>query len=155
MHSGSDRPGPVERAGARTEAQLGAVLVVDDHEVNRRLCAAYCDLLNLSCELAASGAEAVAAVQRARFDLVLMDIQMPGMSGIEATLAIRALPGPAGQVPIIAVTSDVDPADREAYRASGMADVVAKPFSAARLFKAISDVMGLARTEPRSWADQG
>jgi CheY-like chemotaxis protein len=142
---------PPEATSDATAAQLGNVLVVDDHEINRRLCAAYCDLLNFSCELAASGAEAIEAMQRSHFDLVLMDIQMPGMSGVEAACIIRAMAGPAGRVPIIAVTSDADPQDRQIYHASGMDDVVAKPISVGRLFRAISDALGLSQGEPRSW----
>jgi CheY-like chemotaxis protein len=153
MNSGPDRPELIDRAPqATTASQPGKVLIVDDHEVNRRLFAAYCDLLNLGCEFAANGEEAVAAVQKSPFDLVLMDIQMPVMNGIEATRAIRGLAGPAARVPIIAVTSDADSQDRETYLASGMRDVVAKPISVGRLFSAINDVLGLAQGERRSWA---
>jgi CheY-like chemotaxis protein len=153
MSPAPHRPRPVPPSEQTSDAAAsGNVLIVDDHEISRRLCAAYCDLLNFSCELAASGAEAIEAMRRSRFDLVLMDIQMPGMSGVETVRIIRAMTGPAGQVPIIAVTSEADPQDRQVYNAIGMDDVVPKPISVGRLFRAITDALGLRQGEPRSWA---
>ncbi len=134
--------------------RLARVLVVDDHEASRRLCAAFCDLFHFSCEAVRSGAEAIEALRAGEFDVVLMDIHMPGVGGVETARAIRALPGPAARVPIIAVTTDTGRAETDRYLASGMADVVAKPITPARLYRAISRAVGLPEAEPRSWGDE-
>jgi CheY-like chemotaxis protein len=125
----------------RLPAGMAKVLIVDDDPVHRRVCAAYCDLFDMVCQCASSGAQAIEALRHQRFDVVLMDIRMPGMSGLEAARAIRAMPR-AADLPIIAVTAATDPADAEHYRAQGMADVVAKPITPSVLFKAIAGVLG-------------
>jgi CheY-like chemotaxis protein len=133
--------------------RIARVLIVDDHEVSRRICAAICDLFHCAWECASSGPEAIAALGRSHFDVVLMDIHMPGMTGLETLAAIRALDAPAGKVPVIAVTNDAGPAETQAYLAAGMMDVVPKPVPPARLYRAISDAAGRAgEGEPRSWA---
>ena len=144
------RPATSREAGV--SSRVARVLIVDDHEVSRRVCAACCDLFDFECEVVRSGAEAIEAVRLAHFDVVLMDIHMPGMSGLDAAMAIRALAGPAGRVPIIAVTTDASPAECAGYLAVGMADVAPKPITPSRLFRAISAVVGAAAAEPRSWA---
>ena len=131
------------------------VLIVDDHDVSRRICAALCELFHCAYECVSSGAEAIEALQRRPFDLVLMDIRMPGMNGLEAASAIRALPEPAARTPIVAVTSDAGAVEARTYLASGMADVVPKPITPSRLHKAIKEALVLAGREPRSWASAG
>ena len=88
-----------------------------------------------------NGVEAVAALRgvssEASYDLVLMDVQMPEMDGLTATGKIRALPGAAARVPIIALTANAMAGDRERYLASGMTDYVSKPISPQALFAAI------------------
>ena len=117
---------------------LPRVLIVDDNEVNRRICGTFCEMAGYECDFAEDGAEAVEAAAQTVFALVLMDIHMPRMDGVAAALAIRALPGRSGAVPIIAVTTSVDPADERRYRAAGMTDVVAKPLTPARLLEAMA-----------------
>jgi CheY-like chemotaxis protein len=141
-----------DSARAPDSPRIARVLIVDDHDVSRRICAGICDLFHCAWECASSGAEALAALGRGSFDVVLMDIQMPGMNGLETTRAIRAMPGRAGQVPIVAVTNDAGPEQTQSYLAAGMADVVPKPVPPARLFKAIIDAVGRGRYEQRSWA---
>ncbi len=70
--------------------------------------------------LAEDGAAAVELAARERFDVVLMDVQMPVMDGMEATRRIRRLPPPAGAVPILALTANVMASERERYLAAGM-----------------------------------
>jgi CheY-like chemotaxis protein len=93
------------------------------------------------------GRTAVAAAASGRFDLVLMDIKMPGMDGVEATRRIRSGAGAASQVPIVALTANADPADAAFYRASGMNGVVEKPLKPERLLQAMNAVLPLAPEE--------
>jgi CheY-like chemotaxis protein len=87
--------------------------------------------------LVANGLLAVEAVRRGDYDLVLMDLQMPGMDGMEATQAIRALGGPRASLPIIAMTANAFEEDRQACLDAGMDDYVAKPIDVAQLAQAI------------------
>jgi CheY-like chemotaxis protein len=84
-------------------------------------------------ETAVNGVEAVAAVQQADFDVVLMDVQMPELDGIEATRRIRALAPPKCDVAIIALTANAMSGARELYLEAGMNDYLSKPVSPAEL----------------------
>jgi CheY-like chemotaxis protein len=128
------------------------ILIADDRSANRAICSAYCDLFDFGAETVCDGQEALEAARRTRFDVILMDIDMPRMNGIEAARAIRALPGPAGDTPIIGVTALVRPEDETRHLANGFWSVVAKPFSASRLFAAINDALWAVGPESRSWA---
>ncbi len=119
--------------------QRGAhVLVVDDNATNRMVAEALCEMFDYTSECVVDGVEAVDAARTGRFDLILMDIRMPRMDGVEATKAIRRLPGAAGAVPIIALTANADPEDAKIYLAAGMHSVVEKPLKPERLLEAIS-----------------
>jgi PAS domain S-box-containing protein len=89
-------------------------------------------------DMVVNGKEAVAAVLRTSYDVVLMDVQMPEMDGMSATLAIRGLNGPQRTVPIIALTANALVGQREKYLAVGMNDYVTKPIKPATLFAAIN-----------------
>ena len=92
--------------------------------------------------LAANGREAIDAFERAPFDLVLMDVQMPEVGGLEATAAIRKLERErGGHVPIVALTARAMTGDREQFLAAGMDGYLAKPFSAQALF-ALLETLG-------------
>jgi CheY-like chemotaxis protein len=104
-------------------------------------------LFGCTCETVTDGVEGVEAARDRRFDAILMDIKMPRMDGVQATLAIRGLPGPAGAVPIIALTANADPDDARRYVAAGMAEVVEKPIKAERLFNAIRAAVGATTDE--------
>ena len=114
------------------------VLVVDDNATNRMVAEGLCEMFDCTSECAEDGAEAVEAARSGRFDLILMDIKMPRMDGMEATRTIRGFPGPAGMVPIIALTANADPEDAKAYVACGMASVVEKPIKPERLLEAMN-----------------
>jgi len=101
-------------------------------------------------EAVENGREAVAAVQRGGFDLVLMDVMMPEMDGLAATEAIRRLSGPASRIPIIGLTANAMASDQERSLAAGMTHFETKPISAARLGAAITQVLAAAdRAEGR------
>jgi signal transduction histidine kinase/CheY-like chemotaxis protein len=103
------------------------VLVAEDNAVNQHLIASALKQAGILVDIVGDGVEAVHAVKRQPYDLVLMDIRMPVMNGVEATQRIRALPTPAGKLPIIAMTANAMAGDREEYLAAGMDDYVAKP----------------------------
>jgi CheY-like chemotaxis protein len=83
----------------------------------------------------------VTAAATGRFDLILMDVKMPGMDGVEATRLIRSGSGAGSRLPILAVTANADPTDAAFYRASGMNGVVEKPLKPECLFAAMSGVL--------------
>lgn len=114
------------------------VLVVDDNATNRMVAEGLCEMFDCTSECAQDGVEAVEAARSGRFDLILMDIKMPRMDGIEATRIIRSLPGAAGQTPIIALTANADAEDARTYIACGMSSVVEKPIKPERLLMAMN-----------------
>ena len=113
------------------------VLVVDDNATNRMVVEALCEMFDCSTESVTDGVEAVEAAGAGRFDVILMDIKMPRMDGVAATREIRKLPGPAGRVPIIALTANADPDEVAEYMAAGMRAVVEKPIKPERLMEAL------------------
>jgi signal transduction histidine kinase/FixJ family two-component response regulator len=113
------------------------VLVAEDNTVNQVLIQAVLQRMGHWAEIAEDGLAAVRAVQRQVHDLVLMDMQMPEMDGLEATRAIRQLPGPACQVPIVAMTANAREEDRRACLDAGMDDYVSKPIDLNDLARAI------------------
>ncbi len=137
-----DRGEPV---AAATEPALSApsrpplrILVAEDNDVNQILINAVLTRMGHVVHLVADGQLAVEAVRRGDYDLVLMDLQMPGMDGMEATQAIRALGGAQAGLPIIAMTANAFEADRQACLAAGMDDYIAKPIDMEQLARALA-----------------
>ena len=118
------------------------ILVVDDVPANRDLLQEMLRRHGHVVEVAKNGAVAVERVGRQTFDVVLMDVQMPVMDGMEATRRIRALPPPAGAVPIFALTANVVASDRERHLAAGMNLCLTKPVIWPELFAALAGVAG-------------
>ncbi len=121
------------------------VLLAEDTPVNQTLVTLLLTRMGHEVTVASNGVEAVDTYRSGVFDLVLMDIQMPGMSGVEATVAIRALEHERGQsrTPIIAVTAHALQGDRERYLSSGMDGYVAKPLSVDSLRREMQRCMAL------------
>ena len=116
------------------------VLVVDDNRINRIVAVKSLEALGAEAVAVDSGAESIDAVQQSAFDLVLMDVNMPEMDGLEATRRIRALDPAVAGIPIIALTADVMSHRNAAYMKAGMDGVAPKPFSPAQLVAAIAGI---------------
>ncbi len=126
-----------ERVAPAVEGAL-RILVVDDVAVNRELVSAILSPFDVALSTAASGAEAVRATLDAAFDLILMDLQMPGMDGLAAARAIRANADLNRATPIIALSANVLPAHVRGSLAAGMNDHIAKPIDPADLLGKIA-----------------
>ncbi|WP_297799637.1 response regulator [uncultured Brevundimonas sp.] len=113
------------------------VLIADDNATNRVVARALCEMFGCTSETVEDGQEAVDTVRGGNFDLILMDIKMPRLDGVQATRAIRALPDDRSTTPIIALTANADPDDVAGYLDAGMVCVVEKPIKPERLRMAI------------------
>ena len=112
------------------------ILVAEDNATNRLVALGQLKKLGYEAETACNGQEAVEAVETGRFDLVLMDCEMPVMDGFEATRRIRASSRPA--FPIVALTANAMPADRDRCLRAGMSDFLAKPVELRQLADTIA-----------------
>jgi PAS domain S-box-containing protein len=119
----------------------GRILIAEDGEANQLVAAAILRKAGYAVDLARDGEEALGAARTAAYDLVLMDVRMPRMDGLAATVAIRGLEGPAGRVPIIAMTAAVMPNEVVRCLEAGMDGHVAKPMDLTALLAAVSDIL--------------
>jgi signal transduction histidine kinase/ActR/RegA family two-component response regulator len=124
-------PGPDGAAGLD-------VLVAEDNDVNQLVIRAVLTQMGHRCELVGDGLTVVERAAARHWDLVLMDIQMPGLDGLTATRRIRALPGALGRVPIVALTANAMTEERRSYLDAGMDDHLSKPLDARQLARMLS-----------------
>jgi two-component system, sensor histidine kinase and response regulator len=125
------------------------VLLAEDSRVNQKLATALLNKHGHAVTVASNGKEAIAAWEKDRFDVVLMDVQMPEMDGIEATAVLRTRERQSGRrTPIIAMTAYAMKGDREMCLEAGMDDYVSKPVRAQQLFAAIERVLQRGITQP-------
>jgi signal transduction histidine kinase/DNA-binding response OmpR family regulator len=123
------------------------VLLAEDNNINQKFMRAVLSKAGHHVEVAANGHQAVDAVRRADYDVVLMDVQMPELDGIQATKQIRALPPPKCNVPIIALTAHAMAGAREEYLKAGMDDYASKPVEPAVL---LAKLAALAAARPEA-----
>jgi two-component system, sensor histidine kinase len=128
-----------------SETRALRVLVVDDHPINREVACVMLWAAGCETAIARDGVEAVEAVRDGGFDLILMDVRMPRMDGLQATRAIRALDGPSAVTPIVAMTADAMPEDVSRCLAAGMDGHMAKPISQSLLWTTLSRVLDRER----------
>lgn len=126
-------PAPRPDASSTPNRPAWHVLVAEDHPVNRKVLGIILRDLGHSVSFAEDGAQALTMAREQDFDLVLMDIHMPNMNGLDSARAIRALPGERARTPIIAVTADVMNEAQERSLKAGMDDFISKPIEPRQL----------------------
>ncbi len=124
-------------AGAEGESRSARILVAEDNLVNQKVILRILQRGGYEVDVVANGAEAVDAIVTGLYDVILMDVQMPVMDGLQATRTIRSLPGPTRQPYIIALTAAATEVDRHACLTAGMNDFIAKPAQAKALLDAV------------------
>ncbi len=125
------------------------ILVVDDNKTNQLIFTKMVESGGYVCRVAGDGEEALIVLERERFDLVLMDVNMPGIDGIEATKLQRVAELGSVRVPIIGITADASPDMAQKCRSAGMDDHLVKPVSTSALLHAIDQVLAQAAPHGR------
>ena len=114
------------------------VLLAEDVKLNQVLTQKLLARSGYQIDIAENGIQAIEAMQNAAYDVILMDVQMPKMDGIEATKLIRMMAGDKKHVPIIALTAQADVNTEDELRAAGMDDYISKPINFDILFSKLS-----------------
>jgi PAS domain S-box-containing protein len=151
LSAGEGREGTAEVAmdGKQATSSPLRILLAEDNAMNQKVALRLLERLGYSADVASNGLEALAALERKPYDVVLMDVQMPELDGLDATRRICELWPPDSRPHIIAMTANALPEDREACFAAGMNEYVAKPIRADELAAA------LKRAKPLRTADAG
>ena len=144
-------PKQVQRSASDVPDLRGLrVLVAEDNRINQIL---ICNILKAggaTCEIAHDGLEAVRAATEQDYDLILMDVQMPNLDGVEAMRRIRGLASPLAAIPIIALTANAMAGDREHYLAEGFTEHFAKPIDVPAFYDQIERLVDVASRSPES-----
>jgi len=133
-----------------TVNELPCLLLVEDNKINQKISLTLVSKLGYQVDIAENGLEAIASTGKRRYDLILMDMQMPKMGGVEATRNIRSLGGPNALTPIIALTANAMESDYEACRAAGMNDFMTKPINREALIDCIARWSGHTASDTSS-----
>jgi len=131
-------------------ARRARILLAEDNEVNQKLAVAVLEKFGYRVEVVADGREAVSAVSRGGYDLVLMDCQMPELDGYAAATEIRHRQNGGPRIPIVAMTASAMEGERDRCLAAGMDDYVTKPIDRRRLQEVLDQWLGAAAPEPRT-----
>jgi PAS domain S-box-containing protein len=140
---------PVENESASAQRKAGLrILLAEDNAFNQRFALALLTKAGHHIDTAQNGLEAVEAVTRRDYDVVLMDVQMPEVDGVEATRRIRALPPPRNRIPIIALTAHAMAGAKEDCLAAGMDDYVSKPIQPDLLMRKLEEIADIRSPPP-------
>jgi hypothetical protein len=137
----ADQPAPSRTVPAR-------ILLVDDIDINLEIIGSYIAAAGHKVTTASTGQDAVRIAGKDRFDLVLMDLRLPDIDGLEATRRIRGLPAPFGTVPVLALTAYLAVAPIDACIGAGLDGLLPKPLDHTMLIRAIEDALGIAAPRP-------
>ncbi|XYH92458.1 ATP-binding protein [Sorangium sp. So ce1128] len=154
-----DPPSSRPARGSGLDPALGreaplAILVADDNAVNQKVACLLLERLGYRADVVASGLDVLTALERRRYDVILMDVQMPELDGIEATRRIRALPAQVhGRPRVIALTANVMADDRDRCREAGMDDFLAKPIQIDHLVAVLRRAADAAKAAGRAAAE--
>lgn len=118
------------------------ILLVDDNPMNQQTIGFIVDRMGHVTSVAGTAQAGIDMAREEYFDIVLMDIHLPDMNGMEATRQLRADPGRSGMRPILAVTGDAEPEHLKAYKAAGMDGCISKPVDNAHVVRAFDEAMG-------------
>ena len=139
----------VDAAPAAEEGRGARILVAEDDRTNQMVIRAMLERAGYAIDVVENGRDAIAAIERADYDLLLMDVQMPELDGVEATRRIRALSSTKSALPIIATTAHAMSGARQEYLAQGMNDYVSKPFDLDELLGVVARWTGVAPARRR------
>lgn len=147
--SAADEAGTVGEPAPLIPLAGRTVLVVDDQALNRSAAGLLCAALGLHVLEAEHGQQALDLLRAGTLpDVILMDMSMPGLDGLQTTRALRALPGPAARVPVVALTANDSVTVRQDAAAAGLQEVLAKPVDGERLRRTLARVLGAQGASP-------
>ncbi|MFO0996405.1 MAG: PAS domain S-box protein [Alphaproteobacteria bacterium] len=138
-----------------TASRRARLLLAEDSAVNQVVAIAMLSKFGYEIDAVETGIQAVDAVQTKPYDLILMDVSMPEMDGLDATRAIRALPGAIAHIPIIAMTAHAMESDRDKCMAAGMNDYIAKPVNRVKLLETVARWLPTQAAEPQTAPAEG
>lgn len=150
--TGTSKTVQIREPRSRTSLTGCRALVVDDNAINRRVANTFLDQYEVDVTLAADGNEALDKLTDQPFDIVLMDIHMPGLDGAEAFRRLRMSSSPNRLIPVLALTADSMAGDRERYLNMGFDGYVSKPIDERTLISAMSQVLSIQASESRMQA---
>ena len=147
QHRVMDASGAIDEDQTRSRLKSSnmRILLVDDHPINRHVAGLFLRPFNMRVVEAANGKEALAALEREAFDMVLLDVHMPIMDGVETIRHIRTSQAAWNNIPVIALTADAMSGDKERYLAMGMDGYVSKPIAEQDLISEINRVRGFSQ----------
>ena len=134
----ADQPGSSSTDESSPPSVSGRILLAEDNRVNIEVATLILEGAGYTVDVARDGVEAVAAVRRRAYDLILMDVQMPELDGLSATREIRAFEGDGKRVPIVAMTASAMAGDQRRCLEAGMDDYVSKPIAPAKLRETVA-----------------
>ncbi|HLY58012.1 MAG TPA: response regulator, partial [Stellaceae bacterium] len=137
----ADTPAEGKTPAIATPTATGSVLVVEDNAINREIARSILRRAGYTVAIAEDGLAALGAVEAETFDVVLMDLQMPVMDGLEATRRIRALSSPKARLPIVALTADAVEETRQRCGACGFDEFFAKPYRPEALVTLVANIV--------------
>ncbi|HEX6979924.1 MAG TPA: ATP-binding protein [Alphaproteobacteria bacterium] len=155
-----ESPPPVDTSPTRVAPQAKRILLVEDSETNQLVASSFLRKAGYDVDIAADGVQAIRAATTNSYDLILMDIHLPEVNGIDATNWIRNCSEAGARVPIIALTANAMQGDRERCLAAGMNDYIPKPFSRATLLSVVEkwlapEPVALVPAEPEPGGGDG